>query len=100
MLPKVEIVISPNFKHYKFKERLVSKCLERGSKLYLVDESYTSKTSGNCGEIGEVKLARYFECKKCQNSFDRDINGARNILIRNIGVKLKINLKCKLSLFS
>jgi IS605 OrfB family transposase len=39
------------YKHYKFKERLVGKCLERGCQIYLVNESYTSKTCGHCGNI-------------------------------------------------
>ncbi|MHA2055765.1 MAG: RNA-guided endonuclease InsQ/TnpB family protein [Candidatus Hodarchaeales archaeon] len=81
------------YKHYKFKERLVSKCLERGCHIYLVNESYTSKTCGHCGNIGKIGLERYFRCNKCGNGFDRDINGARNILIRNIRAKVKLKIR-------
>lgn len=71
------------YKFYQFKQRLQNKCLEHGNKLMIVDESYTSKTCGACGclhhKLGGNKV---FECPSCGLVIDRDINGARNILIK------------------
>jgi putative transposase len=49
----------------------------------IVDESYTSKTCGKCGTLNEnLKSKKVFKCNECDLLIDRDINGARNILIR------------------
>ena len=46
-------------------------------------EEYTSKTCGSCGYIHK-KLggSKEFCCPQCKTNLDRDINGARNILLR------------------
>ncbi|RHZ62220.1 hypothetical protein Glove_341g17 [Diversispora epigaea] len=45
---------------------------------------YTSKTCGNCGfikkNLGESKT---FRCDSCDLVIDRDVNGARNILLKH-----------------
>jgi IS605 OrfB family transposase len=70
--------------HYAFRERLKSKCEEYTSSMNVVDESYTSKTCGGCGDINEaLGSSRSFECNTCDFRCDRDINAARNILIKN-----------------
>lgn len=69
--------------HYTFRQRLKSKCEEYGVIFQEVDESYTSKTCGNCGEINQsLGSSKKFNCK-CGFSIDRDVNGARNIMIKN-----------------
>lgn len=69
--------------HFKFRMRLIDKAKERGCNLILVNESYTSKTCSFCGEINETLGAKkWFKCNSCENEIDRDVNGARNILIR------------------
>jgi len=55
-----------------------------GTQLLIVDESYTSKTCGGCGHLNNVGTKEWYECKKCSYQADRDVNGARNILIKNI----------------
>jgi putative transposase len=69
--------------HFKFLEKLKFKCNEYQRNLIIVSEEYTSKTCGNCGKIND-KLggSKTFNCNKCNVSIDRDINGARNILIK------------------
>jgi IS605 OrfB family transposase len=70
--------------HFTFRERLKYKAKEYGSIIREVDESYTSKTCGKCSEIKENLCGnKIFECEKCNLTIDRDINGARNILIKN-----------------
>ena len=57
----------------------------KGVKLFLVDESFTSKTCTRCGWLNQsLGKSKTFVCKNCDLNIDRDINGARNILIKNI----------------
>jgi len=73
-----------DLKLYKFKERLRNKCIEYNKVLIEVDESYTSKTCTNCGVINDVKDSERYECKSCEIKIDRDLNGARNIMLKGI----------------
>ncbi|KAK4526316.1 hypothetical protein GAYE_SCF22MG4230 [Galdieria yellowstonensis] len=48
-----------------------------------MDEAYTGKTCGMCGEINSKRGGRkIFKCLHCKMRCDRDVNGARNILLR------------------
>ena len=70
---------------YKFKEKLKTKCKEYNIKVYSLNEPYTSKTCGRCGNINNsLGNADIYNCLKCKLVIGRDINGARNILLRNI----------------
>jgi putative transposase len=54
-----------------------------GRKVFIVNESYTSKACGFCGEINStLKGKKVFKCKKCKLVIDCDVNGARNILMK------------------
>lgn len=53
----------------------------------VVTEEYTSKTCGKCGNIGSCDNKRMYNCKACKMSLNRDINGARNILIKELSNK-------------
>lgn len=68
--------------HYKFNTILKNKCQEYNKQLFFVNEMYTTKTCGLCGNINEVKSARKINCLHCRQCIDRDMNGARNILIK------------------
>jgi putative transposase len=69
--------------HYAFKQKLLGRAKERGNQVIIADESYTSKTCGKCGCVKEdLKGAKIFKCGECGTVIDRDINGARNIMIR------------------
>ena len=70
--------------HYKFKLHLLNKCKEYGSELIEVTEEYTSKTCTNCGiQSNTYSKERIKKCK-CNYEINRDVNGARNIMIKNI----------------
>ena len=69
-----------SYSFYTFGERLKQKCLEYGSTLIIVNEAYTSKTNSFSGEIFNVGSRKSFKYDNI--TVDRDINGARNILIR------------------
>lgn len=69
--------------HATFREMLKTKAKERGCQVILVSEHYTSKTCGGCGHrkhnLGGDKI---YVCKECNAILDRDVNGARNIMLR------------------
>jgi putative transposase len=72
--------------HCSFRTILEHKALEYNIKLNLVKEHYTSKTCGVCGNIKNIKAESEYECKKCKAHLDRDLNGARNILIKHFNL--------------
>jgi putative transposase len=70
--------------HYDFKLRLHNKAEQHDwTQVIKVTEEYTSKTCGRCGNIHQ-KLGgnKTFECPNCGWKVDRDLNGARNILLK------------------
>lgn len=75
------------WRHYAFRQRLIHKVKTTpGCYLFISDESYTSKTCSKCGFIhNKLGSSKTFNCPKCKNHvIDRDVNGARNILLRFI----------------
>jgi putative transposase len=73
--------------HFKFKERLKHRCHQmKNSKVLIVSEAWTTKTCSGCGWIWSDMTTkdRMFTCKSCKLEIDRDINGARNIMIRTL----------------
>ena len=68
---------------YDFILRLKYKCSTNNKKFKLVNEYYTSKTCSLCGHYNE-KLGgnKIYNCKNCECSIDRDINGCRNIYMK------------------
>jgi transposase len=69
--------------HFTFYNILKNKCEELSKNLFYVDESYTSKTCGSCGNLYNIDKSRVYTCDKCHGVFDRDMNSARLILIKN-----------------
>lgn len=75
--------IIQSYGHYNYRQKMIHKCRERNVKLLLCKEIYTSKTCSWCGNIKEdLGTAKVYECKKCDLKIHRDINGARNIMLR------------------
>ena len=75
--------------HYTFKQHLINKGNEYGCEIVEVTEEFTSKTCTKCGHISDIYKDRTKECEKCKFKINRDINGARNILIKNINISRK-----------
>lgn len=80
---RVKFVLN-NLSHYKFKLHLSNKCKEYGSELIEVTEEYTSKTCTNCGIQSQNYSKERVKSCECGYKIDRDINGSRNIMIKNI----------------
>ena len=72
------------YSFHSFKEKLLFKCNQYNKRFILVTEEYTSKTCTNCGDINDVKGNEIYKCFNCGIEIDRDINGSRNIFIKNI----------------
>lgn len=71
--------------YYKFLSKLKSRCIEYDIELIIRPEYYTSKTCTRCGNIKhDLKNSDIYICKNCDLKIDRDTNGARNILLRNL----------------
>ena len=70
-------------KYFEFRTRLMYKCSLTDTKFKLVNEYYTSKTCSLCGNYNNnLKGEKVYNCLKCKNSIDRDINGCRNIYMK------------------
>ena len=73
--------------HFKFKEKLIYACTKNKSKIYLANESYTTKCCGRCGTLNNVGSSKVFNCDNCLLEQDRDIHAARNIYLRRVTMK-------------
>jgi len=72
-------------KYYEFRQRLEYKCKLNNVNYSLVDEHYTSKIcSLCCWYNNKLTSEKIFNCEKCSNKLDRDINGCRNIFLRGL----------------
>jgi putative transposase len=76
-----------NLSHFLFRQRLLSVSEEyENCTIEIVSEEFTSRTCGKCGTINkDLGSNKLFKCvnEKCKTEIDRDVNGARNILLKN-----------------
>lgn len=70
--------------YYKFLQRLQFKCNEHNIHLNITEEAYTSKMCSRCGTLCKIGIERKLKCSNCNYCLDRDINGALNILFKNL----------------
>jgi transposase len=83
VLSKVAKVACLRMKFYEFRLRLMYKCSVRNIKFKLMDEFYTSKTCSVCGNYNDtLKGEIEYHCKECETKIHRDINGCRNIYMK------------------
>jgi transposase len=73
------------YRSFDFKQRLEYQVKKYNRKLIIVDESFTSKTCGQCGTLHNgLNGNKVFECPSCGICMDRDASGSRNILLKNL----------------
>ncbi len=66
-----------------FTQLLAYKVEETGCQLVAVNPAYTSQECSDCGVIVEKSLSvRFHRCPVCGLELDRDVNAARNVLIK------------------
>ncbi len=72
--------------HGKFRDYLKYRASTTNNRQVIIqNEAWTSKTCGCCGHIHkDLGTAKVFKCPSCDYVADRDLNGARNILLRSI----------------
>ena len=73
------------FRHYEFKQFLKFKAKEYSATVIDCCEAYTSKTCSFCGKIHNMGSKKILKCS-CGITVDRDLNGARGILLRALAV--------------
>ena len=69
-----------SFAHYRFKQFLKAKAEQYSANVFEVSEAYTSKTCSYCGKLHNIGSKKVMKCS-CGVVIDRDINGARGILL-------------------
>jgi transposase len=71
--------------HYHFSRVLAEKMHLAGGRLLMCEEEYTSKTCSQCGHVKhDLGGQSIYRCEACHAVIDRDINGAKNIFIKNV----------------
>jgi len=73
-----------NRKYYQFKLRLLFKAGERGKKVFLVKEHYTTQTCSDCGTLNSPGNSKLYHCRQCQTTVGRDVNASKNILMKGM----------------
>ena len=75
-----------HWSHYRFRQRLLYSAEQySGVAVKVVTEEYTSKTCGVCGALQHrLGGSKHFACPSCGWQCDRDVNGARNILLKTL----------------
>ena len=72
------------FRHFTFRQRLIHCAAMTGSRVYIREEDYTSKTCTNCGYIHDgLGSSEVFRCPQCSVKCCRDGAAARNIFLKN-----------------
>lgn len=80
-------ILNRNFndlKFYLFKQRLQYKMSIKNKLLYIVNEANTTKTCSFCGNIYCPNKSEIYNCSNCKRNIGRDINAAKNILMKGI----------------
>ena len=72
--------------HHRFKVFLKAKAREYSALVMDVCEAYTSKSCSFCGTVHNIGSKKVMSCKKCFVQVDRDLNGARGVMLRALSV--------------
>jgi putative transposase len=69
--------------HYKFKRIIQAKAKRYACLIVPCAEHYTSKTCSECGNVDhKLGASKIYHCKCCASIMDRDLNAAKNILLK------------------
>ena len=79
------LVYHPQLRFDLFKKILIKLAKKSHKKVYIVDESFTTKTCSFCGKFNrDMTTEKVYTCEHCQETFHRDSNAAKNILLKGI----------------
>lgn len=77
-----------SWRHYALRMRLLQAAARHGCKVYIRGEEYTTKACTQCLHIKHnIGGAKVYRCSECNLTIDRDLNGARNIFLKNMTLK-------------
>jgi putative transposase len=88
MVTKLNSKVSRNmltFAHYRFKQFLKIKAEEYSCEVIEVSEAYTSRACSYCGKLHTKNSLKRMKCE-CGVNVDRDLNGARGIMLKNFSL--------------
>jgi len=85
-LPGLVKRVINQYAFYQFKSRLIYLCEKYKCKLILVHPALTTKCCSACGAINKPEKFETYNCLSCQFSYDRDVNSAKNVLIKGLTV--------------
>jgi len=75
-------MICSMMKFSQFRKRLEHKCLINNIKIEIINEAYTSKVCGTCGNCKkELKVEKEYNCIPCNKKRDWDFNSATNMIL-------------------
>jgi putative transposase len=98
-IPSKSVRSMLTFAHNRFKKFIENKAFEHGKRVIEVNEAYTSKTVSWTGEmVKNLGGAKVIKSKQTGLERDRDLNGARGILLRALVDAPSLELiKCALA---
>lgn len=73
-----------DLKLYKFKKRLLYKADVRNKQVFVINEAYTTQTCSFCGNMYKPGCSEIYKCSSCKRNIGRDVNAAKNILMKGI----------------
>jgi transposase len=73
-----------DLKFYIFKERLLYKASTKNKYVICVNEAYTTQTCSYCDKINKPKASKIYYCSNYNIHMGRDVNAAKNILMKGI----------------
>ena len=73
-----------DLRFFIFKQRLEYKMSIKNKLLFIVHEANTTKTCSFCGSINCPNKSEVYNCSNCKRNIGRDINAAKNILMKGI----------------
>lgn len=73
-----------DLKLYQFKQRLEYKANLENKKIFFVNEAFTTQTCSFCGNTYKPGFSRVYNCSSCKVKIGRDVNAAKNILMKGI----------------
>ena len=77
--------VCSSLRYYQFLQKLKYKSHYNNITLKIQDESFTSIMCSTCGIINDdLGSSKIFNCSNCKNTYDRDMNACRNILIKSL----------------
>ncbi|KAH3850879.1 hypothetical protein DPMN_093354 [Dreissena polymorpha] len=75
------------WQHYRFRQRLTHRTTNTDCIFEVQNEAYTSMTCGVCGKLNKnLEKSETFYCDSCNYNTHRDVNGARNILLKSLNM--------------